>query len=442
MISEVRHVVDEADVAYQLGEPIAKGGQGIVYRVVAQPDLAIKLLFRPEALDHIARVRRLSLDGLHVAGPTTLLRGETPGYVMRLARDMTTLTAAYLPGQFGNGHDASWYRETGGLRRRLDVASRVAALIVALHDRALAYVDLNPYNVLISDNVELAETWLIDTDNLTSAYSATSQVMGMPGYLAPERSRPHSIAPPSTLADAYSLAVMVFKMLFLSHPLAGTASADLGAEEARDRADAGEFDYIGPSAGTSNSPAAPMTSALLPLGMTTRLAETARRTFGPGKLDPQLRPGAAAWRDDLFSALDNVVSCPGSCGWTMYRNSATCPACSTPVGRTLVASVHLDDGGVPSPDSQIHVLVVSLRHPTEINPRHLWGASEETDPILTITAHGDTLEVRAEGDAVVTDPRGRPARSVARPAGRATHLRLSVQGRPPRLLALRWAGPR
>ncbi|WP_425574674.1 hypothetical protein, partial [Streptomyces rhizosphaericus] len=73
--------MDEADVAYQLGEPIAKGGQGIVYRVVAQPDLAIKLLFQPESLAHIARVRRLSLDGLHIAGPTTLLRGETPGYV-------------------------------------------------------------------------------------------------------------------------------------------------------------------------------------------------------------------------------------------------------------------------------------------------------------------------------------------------------------------------
>src|SRR4051794_38960200 len=99
-ISEVRHVIDEADVEYQLGEPIAKGGQGVVHRVVGQPNLAIKLLFNPESLYRIADVRRLPLDGLHIAGPTTLLRGEHAGYVMRLARDMTTLTDVYLPGQF------------------------------------------------------------------------------------------------------------------------------------------------------------------------------------------------------------------------------------------------------------------------------------------------------------------------------------------------------
>ena len=440
-ISEVRYVVDEADVEYQLGEPIAKGGQGVVHRVVGQPNLAIKLLFGPESLDRIADVRRLPLDGLNIAGPTTLLRGERPGYVMRLARDMTTLTDAYLPGQFGHGHDAAWYRDSGGLRRRLAVAARMADLIVALHDRALAYVDLNPNNVLVSEDLALAETWLIDTDNLTSAYGAASRVMGLRGYLAPERSRPHALGPPSTLADAYSLAVTAFKMLFLSHPLAGTASEDLEAEEARDRVDAGEFDYIGPAENSANSPASPLTSALLPVGMTGRLAETARRTFVAGKLSPQHRPGAAAWRDALYSAWDNTVACAGGCGWTMYRNTETCPLCSTPVGRTLVASIHVADQD-PSPASQIHVLALSQGRPTEIDSRHLWGSSEGIEAVVTLNPRSQSVEVRGEGDAEVSNAAGKPAKNVRLPANDVRQLRVTVPGRPARLLALRWTGPR
>lgn len=440
-ISEVRYVIDEADVEYQLGEQIAKGGQGVVHRVVGQPDLAIKVLFAPESLSRIAEVRRLPLDGLNVAGPTTLLRGDRPGYVMRLARDMTTLADAYLPGQFGTGHDAAWYRDSGGLRRRLAVAARLADLIVALHDRALAYVDLNPNNVLVSEDKALSETWLIDTDNLTSAYGATTRVMGMRGYLAPERSRPESLGPPSTLADAYSLAITAFKMLFLSHPLAGAASEDLPADEAYDRVDAGEFDYIGTAEDGANSPAGPLTSTLLHLGMTTRLAQTAERTFVAGKLSPRQRPGAAAWRDALHSAHDNTVACPGGCAWSMYRTTATCPLCSAPVGRTLVVSVHVADQD-PSPASQCHVIALERSRQTELDSRHLWGSSEGVAAVVTLYAHRDSVEVRGEGDVEVTDAAGRPATSLRLPSGDTPWLRVTVAGRPPRLIALRWTGPR
>lgn len=71
MPSEPRRVTDDAGVEFVLGSEIAAGKQGTVYRVQGHPDLAVKLLTRPEDLARIQSVRRLPLEGLSVAAPHT-----------------------------------------------------------------------------------------------------------------------------------------------------------------------------------------------------------------------------------------------------------------------------------------------------------------------------------------------------------------------------------
>ena len=98
---EPRRVVDETGVEFVLGQEIAKGGQGTVFRVEGHPGYAIKLLSRPGDLDRIAAVRRLPLDGLPVAAPLTLIRTGGTGYLMPLASDMRPIKEPYLPREFG-----------------------------------------------------------------------------------------------------------------------------------------------------------------------------------------------------------------------------------------------------------------------------------------------------------------------------------------------------
>ena len=185
---EPQRVVDDTGVEFVLGQKIANGAQGTVFRVEGHPDYAIKLLNRPEDLERIAAVRRLPLDGLSVAAPLTLIHTGGTGYLMPLASDMKPIREPYLPQEFGP-------RET-----TLDLVSpdrrpaapsghrgQHGARIASLHERGLAYVDLNPGNVMVSDDLSRAETWLIDTDNLTSRSTPDWNILGFPRYVAPER---------------------------------------------------------------------------------------------------------------------------------------------------------------------------------------------------------------------------------------------------------------
>ena len=251
MPSEARsgsRVRDDTGIEYVLGDPIGKpGAQGVVYRVEGQPGFAIKLLKRSEDLARIEEVRRLPLDGLQLAAPISLIREGGSGYLMPLAADMNPLAEPYLPQDFGPNRRPSvdWYRKTGGLRRRLALAANVAQNLAALHERGLAYVDLNPNNVMVSDDISRQETWLIDTDNLTSRANPKWDIIGFPGYAVPERVSKK--APPSTLADAYALAIMTFRLLVLSHPLQGQRVDDLVPRSTKpsDCLDSGTLAYVG-----------------------------------------------------------------------------------------------------------------------------------------------------------------------------------------------------
>ena len=438
--SQPRRVVDDAGVEFVLGEKIAKGGQGEVFRVDGHPGYAIKLLKRPEDLGRIAAVRRLPLEGLEVAAPLTLIRDGGTGYLMPLASDMRPVKEPYLPREFGvRETNAAWYRQTGGLRRRLAIAANVARSIAALHERGLAYVDLNPGNVMVSDDPNRTETWLIDTDNLTSRSDPTWDILGFPGYLAPERMRRQ--APPSTLADSYILAVHVFRLLVLRHPLEGAEADRMDGHEARARMDRGDLAYVGAPQDQSNRlPPRSFPAGLFPLVISGKMRGLAERTFGEGRLEPAKRPGSARWRDVLFSALDNVIDCPAGCGWTYFRLLFNCPNCGAATQRATIVKVHAaaDWQRLAARDS----LVASPDRATPILPRHVWGRYDQADPVVTFHPVRGGFEVEAHDEARVTDATGRAVSRIPRPSGTEGYrVRLDVPDRPTRLLAVRSVGP-
>ncbi|WKG04641.1 lipopolysaccharide kinase InaA family protein [Mycolicibacterium sp. HK-90] len=441
MPSEPRRVTDDAGVEFALDTEIARGNQGAVYRVAGYPEYAIKLLDRPKDLDRIAEVRRLPLDGLPVAAPLTLIRNGGSGYLMHLASDMTPIREPYLPRVFGPRETKpAWYASTGGLKRRLAIAANVAGTIAALHERGLAYVDLNPNNVMVSNDLARTETWLIDTDNLTSRANPRWDIRGFPGYMAPERER-RPDSPPSTLADAYTLAIHVFRMLVMAHPLEGVAADEYDGDTAQQLMDRGELPYVaGPEDRSNHLAPRSFPAGLFPLVLSGRMRKLAERTFSAGRLDPTKRPGSARWREVLFSALDNVIDCPDGCGWTYYRLQAKCPKCGTPTEATTLITVYpaVEEQALAARDS----FAANENLGTAVLPRHLWGRYDQPDPVLTLRPVRGGFEVNAHDEARVVDGSGKSITKIPKPNGDAVYrLRLDVPDRPSRFLAIRAVQP-
>lgn len=440
-----RRVRDDTGIEYVLGETIGKSGaQGVVYRVEGQPGFAIKLLKHSEDLARIEEVRRLPLDGLHVAAPIALIREGGSGYLMPLAADMSPIAEPYLPSEFGPNRPPTidWYRKTGGLRRRLALAANVAQSLASLHERGLAYVDLNPGNVMVSEEMSRQETWLIDTDNLTSRANPKSTILGYPGYMAPERFNKH--APASTLADAYVLAVMTFRLLVLRHPLQGQSVDDLEFPDRRETInslDSGALPYVGATDDDSNRiPNKTLGAALFDLALSGRMQQLLLATFGDGRLNPLVRPGASKWRDALWLAYDNVIDCADGCGWTYYRLLPKCPACSCPSAQTILATVFPEWGGTEwagvSPQAR-DSLVLSPGRSTELTERHLWGGYGSRDQLVLLSPVAKGFEVHTAESVTVTDGAGKQVEGIPYPERQKEYrVRVETSGRPARTLRI------
>lgn len=424
-----------------LGEEIARGAQGTVYRVDGQPGFAIKLLERETDLARIEEVRRLPLDSLPLAAPTSLIRDGGFGYLMPLASDMNPLREPYLPREFGPRETGSidWYRNTGGIRRRLALAANVAQSLAALHERGLAYVDLNPNNVMISDDVSREETWLIDTDNLTSRANPKWEIIGFPGYAVPERVTKK--APPSTLADAYTLAILTFRLLVLSHPLEGQAAESLDGDAAAAAINTGALAYVGDPTDESNRlPTRRLSAKLFALALSGRMQQLFLETFGVGKLNPLARPGSARWRDALWLAHDNVVECADGCGWSYFRLLRQCPACGRETPPVVLATVFPEWGETEWADVDPQArdsLTLSLHRSTPVGERQLWGGYASKDPLLTFTPVGKGFELGAREGVHVTDGAGKRVERIPYPENRKEYrVRVETSGRPARTLRI------
>jgi eukaryotic-like serine/threonine-protein kinase len=350
-------VIDEAgNIHYLILPPIGRGGQGIVVRT-RNPHIAVKLLGGATTLERGADPRRanasqglwdglndtaapavhdspqaraalrerledvrvLPLRGLHLAQPLSMLR-EYPGYTMELLTDMVPMRSLITPP--ATPKPAAFYRETGGLRRRLELLSKAAALLARLHDEPLVYADISPNNLFVSGETGSSEVWLIDLDNLDYPGSRNAAVF-TPGFGAPEVVTGR--AGVTTLSDAYAFSVLAFYVLAQVHPFLGDYVEEGGWED-EDRealAFSGELPWIEDPDDDSNATSQGIPRAFV---LSRPLRDCFHRTFGPGRKDRMQRPGLAEWADVLRQSADGTVRCP-DCESTFYVTAGNCPFC-------------------------------------------------------------------------------------------------------------------
>jgi eukaryotic-like serine/threonine-protein kinase len=316
---EKRAAQDEHGTVYHVTTKLSSGGQGSVWQTELANVLVKVSRFRrdqPESakwFEQVQRVKRLPLDGLKVARPQAMIVKPRHGYVMELMDGLEPLQTL-LEAPIADGSLRTFIR-TGGLSRRLRLLGALAGTLADLHGRGLAYGDLSPGNIFVSRSTEHSEVWLIDCDNLTVLSRTDTQGIYTPDYGAPEIVR--GISGIDSLTDAWSFAVIAFRLLTLQHPLKGDLVND-GEEDQERRALRGELPWIDDPDDESNRASSGMNREWV---LTSTLMDLFQRCFGPGRDTPQERPPMSEWREAFELALSALVTCGGSdCGSGFYLN--------------------------------------------------------------------------------------------------------------------------
>ncbi len=363
-------MIDEYDNRHYLGEELARGGQGVVFRTT-DADLAIKQpLDASGSPDNYANLRECFQNirilplpyRIPISLPLAILRDE-PGYVMRLLNGMRPFGVFDMNGNAkkklrealdaGTLEIPKWiekmldadlalrlfhYAKTGATQSRLYALSKCASILASLHAAGLVYGDISPNNVFVGEG-DSPEIWLIDADNLRFEMSEGGNSVWTPHYGAPEIVQKRDHSRPRT--DCWAFSVMAFSTLTLSHPFIGkkvlepdndadgwdAEPADEGVPADLDeQAYAGLLPFIDDEDDDSN---VAVTCPPLPrdLVATPQLRRLFQETFGVGRTQPHRRPAMFFWAIELARAFDQSIVCP-ECRMSYFADKhEKCPYC-------------------------------------------------------------------------------------------------------------------
>jgi eukaryotic-like serine/threonine-protein kinase len=391
-----RVVSDNNGVHYELTRSLGVGGQGEVFAVAGR-DCAVKISnarsYKDElrADENISRVKHLDLKGLNIAKPLSRLAKPNIGYVMKLMTDMAPLQSILRPPRKKN--KIRWYQETGGLRRRLKIAGKVAALLTELHSRGLLFGDLSPNNIFISEDPSCEEVWFIDADNIT--HGTARDFFYTPRYGAPEIVRREQTA--DSLTDAWSLATVICELLTTAHPFwAGNLVDNEDPEIFGDKADSGELPWIFEAQDTSNQ-----TSQGIPpeIVLSKKLFNLLRVCFEESRRNRDAREGAAILRDQLQQDAQQTIVCP-KCKHSYFMNGKICPWCDA--DRPSFFSIHIffkyfSEKYSASKHDERWRIVGQEKQPIFVTP-DLFGCDDKGKSNLKVSMDRNNIELLGEKD--------------------------------------------
>ena len=329
-----------ARVRRKLGE----GGQGFVYEVMrpAGQSLALKW-YKPISataeqhrslrylVDHGSPDRRFlwPLALAHTAGHPGF------GYAMRL-RDERYIDLTYLvtgTGPRGETIDPSFATV-------ITVCRHLTECFLRLHARGMCYRDINFHNVFF--HPRSGDILVCDNDNI-GIDDGQGGIRGTPFFMAPQLVRDVSFkTAPSTQTDLHSLAVLLFYLLCMDHPLTG-AKTDAGL-----RGQDWLIEHFGRNPvfvfdpdDDSNRPLSARTLAYWQT-YPRFVRDLFVQAFTEGLHEPSARVRETEWVKALQRLRDASMPCV-SCGQTSFWDEAEpnrpCVRCGSPLPTPLVLQV-------------------------------------------------------------------------------------------------------
>ena len=290
----------------EIKELIGSGGQGQVYHTsVNGQDCALKWYFPHSATD----AQRTAIERLIKKGPPNdrflwpldiaLCQGNTNfGYLMPLRepryRGMSELMSRVVDPTFKT-------LTTMGLE--------LADSFLRLHSLGFCYSDISFGNIFF-DPVT-GEISICDNDNVAVDGEGQSDVLGTPRFMAPEIVREE--ARPNIGTDLYSLAVILFYMFMVHHPLEGRKEREIACLDlpAMKKLYGTEALFIfDPKHGANRPVAGIHTNATLFWNLYPGyVRDIFTRAFTEGLRDPGARVRESEWRTVFTRMRDQIYYC-------------------------------------------------------------------------------------------------------------------------------------
>lgn len=299
---------------------IGIGGEGTVYEVTLQPDgrrFALKW-YHPEwctraRWDSIEKLVEIGAPDQRFIWPMDLALDDNDrfGYLMRLLdKD-----------RFAEMSDHMSRRIDPRLRELATAGMELADSFLQLHAKGLCYRDISFGNVFLDPTT--GAVLICDVDNV-GVDGTPSGVLGTHYFMAPEILRRE--AAPSIRTDRFSLAVLLFYMLMLNHPLLGkreTEAECLGTTELARLCGEDPVFIFAPD-DESNRPVPGQHDNALTFWPVypQYIRKLFTRAFTTGLVDPTHgRVSEGEWRRALARLRDSVTVC-GLCRQQNFRDAA------------------------------------------------------------------------------------------------------------------------
>jgi len=354
---------------------LGRGSQGTAYHVkrAENGEYALKL-YHTATVDKDktihARVKRLvkigapsqsfcwALDYLEVVYKESTFFG----YIMKL-RDPEYIA----PAKFMNGDCQMDFKPL--FLACLNLADSFAQL----HLRGLCYKDVSINNFFF--HPETGKCCIIDIDNICydSVKDYSANVLGTPRFMAPEIV--DGSAKPSIYTDYHSLAVLLFYLLLLGHPLEGLQEKNIKIFDiaAQKRLYGSSATYIFDLNNPSNRPDPEIHSPTIFMSniLPDHIMKTFDLAFSRGLHDPNHRVPDSKWSLELKRLIDLMTHCP-SCGQENFLSPSSpektiCWECKVDFSPLLIQSNKCEYIASPGVivESDGDLVATVIRHPKD-----------------------------------------------------------------------------
>lgn len=388
----------ELEVIEKLGE----GGQGEVYRVKYDGgEYALKWYFSGK-MKNPQRFYDNIQNNINQGAPTdsflwpkaiTEWKDDTFGYIMDLRPSEYKDFSRFLLAK-------ERYDSTEAV---INAALSIVNAFRSLHDRGFSYQDLNDGNFFV--NPANGSVLICDNDNV-APWGDNLGIAGKCRYMAPEVVTGKEL--PNTSTDRFSLAVVLFMLLFLNHPLEGKKTmCPCLTDEHEKRFWGTEPVFIFDRSDDSNRPVRGVHSNVIrfwpvyPSFLRDAFCEAFSKESMVGQ-DTQHRMTEKAWQETFMRLKDCLVLCPSCREETFIDTSGdkySCMSCGIsmpipPILKTKKTEIVLLPGepvtarqiGNSATEEELIVgkVVESKAHPGVIGLRNVSNGSW-----IGITPNGD-----------------------------------------------------
>jgi eukaryotic-like serine/threonine-protein kinase len=212
---------------YRLGERIAGGGMGSVYRAVDENlgrRVAVKVLRRdladdPAFLERFRREARAAAALSHPGVAGVYDYGELDGsafIVMELVEGETLAERIEATGRL------PW-------PEAFALGEQVARALAAAHAHGVVHRDVKPANVLVGRDgrAKVTDFGIAKAASSTTTLTRTGMVLGSANYVAPEQAQGDDVGP---AADQYSLGCVLFEAITGRPPYEGATAVAIATQ--------------------------------------------------------------------------------------------------------------------------------------------------------------------------------------------------------------------